>query len=116
MALVPQQWEFLQDLASLIQHAAKLDGVMLTGGDLWQDNHWHEANSIGGKTPHLKKGQHPKRLAVDLNLFVGGKYVSGYHPIWDELGTHWESLDKKNRWGGRFSNVKDYNHFERVAS
>ena len=53
---------------------------------------------------------HPKRLAVDLNLFINGKYqasTKAHEPI----GKFWESLDPKCRWGGRFKR-KDGNHYE----
>jgi hypothetical protein len=122
MALVPEQWKFLLDLSRLIEFASTLDGVMLSGGDLYQDNEWHrkwskvpgvsEANDTQYHTPHMKGGQHPRRLAIDLNLFVNGVYISGEHEVWGMLGAFWEILDDKNRHGGNFSNL-DYNHFER---
>jgi hypothetical protein len=119
--MVNEQWQFLQDVAALIDFASKLDGVKLTGGDLWQDNAWHRKNSIDFDVdtagynpvyPHLPTGNHPKRLAIDLNLFVQDVYITGAHPVWVALGLFWVDLDPKNRWGGDFSNG-DYNHFER---
>jgi len=116
------QWYFLRDVASLIGYAANFRGVMLTGGDLYQDNSWHKRYSehtlervtglVTYKTPHLKSGQHPRRKAIDLNLFVDGHYVTHDHEVWYELGDHWKRLDRPNRWGGDFTN-RDYNHFER---
>ena len=111
MSMVNEQWQFLQDVAALIDFATKLDGVKLTGGDLWQDNAWHRKHS-GGEFIHLPWGNHPKRLAIDLNLFMQNVYIRGAHPMWVELGRYWVDLDPKNRWGGNFSNG-DYNHFER---
>lgn len=121
MSMVNEQWRFLLDIAALIDFAELLDGVMLTGGDLWQDNKWHQKYSCGPKDaksahgviyPHLPGGNHPKRMAIDLNLFVFGMYIRGAHSIWTELGRFWTDLDPKNRWGGDFSSG-DYNHFER---
>lgn len=58
---------------------------------------------------HMRRSLHYSRLAIDLNLFVGGDYVkSGSHPVWHELGGVWEALDPLCRWGGRFG---DANHF-----
>lgn len=58
---------------------------------------------------HKRGGLHYQRLAQDLNLFVGGEFISdGGHPVWAAIGTHWESLHELCRWGGRFA---DSNHF-----
>lgn len=57
---------------------------------------------------HKRGGLHYKRLAQDLNLFVGGEYIAdGGHPVWAVIGTHWEGLNPDCRWGGRFN---DANH------
>lgn len=51
---------------------------------------------------------HTQRLAVDLNLFVNGKYMTDtkdYLP----LGEYWETLG--GTWGGRFKSRPDGNHF-----
>jgi hypothetical protein len=56
---------------------------------------------------------HCSRLAIDLNLFIGGVYqqdFSAYLP----LGEFWESIG--GAWGGRFMNSRgepkpDANHF-----
>lgn len=58
---------------------------------------------------HMAGSLHYIRLAQDLNLFVGGKYITGAHPVWDQLGKYWLSLDPLCAWGGNFSS-KDYNH------
>lgn len=55
---------------------------------------------------------HTKRLAIDLNLFKNGRYLTvteDYTPI----GVIWESYSTNGInccWGGRFRN-KDGNHF-----
>lgn len=57
---------------------------------------------------HMPRSLHYDRLAIDLNLFVAGEYITdGSHPAWTQLGEHWESLDDLCRWGGRFG---DANH------
>lgn len=57
---------------------------------------------------HMPGSLHYVRLALDINLFVNGEYITdGSHPAWLELGAFWESLDPLCRWGGRF---RDANH------
>jgi len=66
---------------------------------------WYEQAGKG-----IKESLHCKRLAVDLNLFSpDGDYLSDTesHRVFGEF---WESLDPKNKWGGRFS---DGNHYQR---
>ena len=50
---------------------------------------------------------HPDRLAVDLNLFKDGVWLTKTedHRV---LGEFWESLGADHRWGGRFG---DGNHY-----
>lgn len=53
------------------------------------------------------KSLHSQRLAIDLNLFVGGVYQPD-SKAYLALGTYWEYLG--GSWGGRFSKP-DGNHF-----
>ncbi len=97
MRLREKQSEFVLHVALLIQYAASL-GYELTFG-----------NTTGktGYPPSL----HPKRLAIDLNLFINGKYQrssKAYAP----LGKFWKSLHPENAHGGDFT-PKDGNHFSR---
>lgn len=55
----------------------------------------------------ILRSLHMIRLAIDLNLFIGGHYqpdTAAYRP----LGEYWESLG--GAWGGRFTNPYG-NHF-----
>lgn len=57
---------------------------------------------------HKETGLHYKRLAQDLNLFIGGEFIAdGGHPAWTALGVRWEGMHPLARWGGRF---RDSNH------
>lgn len=57
--------------------------------------------------PHRKDGGHYKRLAVDLNVFKDGKWLSkGSEPIWDSLGRFWKASHVHARW-----TPTDPNHF-----
>lgn len=58
---------------------------------------------------HMPASLHQARLAVDMNLFVDGAFITnGDDPAWAALGNYWEQLDPACCWGGRF---KDANHF-----
>ena len=54
---------------------------------------------------HCKNSLHYIRLAIDLNLFKNGKYLSRTSDH-RELGEYWESIG--GSWGGRFG---DGNHY-----
>lgn len=56
----------------------------------------------------VRNSLHTKRLAIDLNLFKDGKYLSSTesHRL---FGEWWERQHSNCRWGGRF---KDGNHYE----
>lgn len=94
-------------IAQLIAYAYS-KGYELTFGDAMRDPRLH--GEFGVKAGYgAAKSVHKVRLAVDLNLFVEGKYISsGEHPAYKELGSYWESLHPLARWGGRFN---DANHF-----
>ena len=54
-----------------------------------------------------KTSLHKDKLAIDLNLFKDGKYLTTTedHRF---LGLYWEALDQANSWGGHFD---DGNHY-----
>lgn len=91
--LLNQQIVFTKKVALLIQFADSI-GYDLTFGDCF------------AKTGHKKNSLHYKRLAVDLNLFINGKYMEKTKDHLP-LGLFWESIG--GTWGGRFY---DGNHFE----
>lgn len=110
MKLSDHQWEFLKDLAQLIQYAESL-GYKLTGAELYRTPEQAALNAKSGKG--ISDSLHTKRLAVDLNLFINGEYRTdtASHA---KLGQFWKSLNPINRWGGDFSRP-DGNHYERNA-
>ena len=112
MTLSDHQWEFLKDLAALIIWAEER-GYKLTGGDLYRSEDT-QARLVESGLSRTMNSQHRKKLAIDLNLFIGGTYqqkTSAY----EELGLTWESLSPLNVWGGRWESFPDGNHFERRA-
>lgn len=92
-------------LAKLINYAY-IHGYELTLGDAYRDPRVHGA--FGESKPNSyskKKSNHKRRLAIDLNLFRDGVYLTSseaHRP----LGEYWESLG--GAWGGRFN---DGNHY-----
>ncbi len=105
MKLRKKQALFMKLLPMLLQYADVLTartGILheFTAGDLYRAktcSHGH------------KDSNHRKRLAIDLNLFLDGKYQTSTKAH-QELGEFWESLHPLCCWGGRFSNP-DGNHY-----
>ncbi|WKZ33686.1 MAG: M15 family metallopeptidase [Thermodesulfobacteriota bacterium] len=116
MELSEKQRRFTARVAELIRFAYS-NGLELTLGEAYRTEEQQKLYLKSGKSRTMAS-PHRERLAVDLNLFIGGKYVSdgeAYRP----LGEKWESLG--GRWGGRFGVRKeeygtkvgwDANHFE----
>ena len=91
-----QQVEFMRRVPLLISKAFEL-GFEVTGGDLYRDPRCNYGS---------KSSRHRVRLAIDLNLFKNGKYLTETADH-KELGEWWESIG--GIWGGRFN---DGNHYE----
>lgn len=110
MALVTEQWNFLQDVAKLIAKAEIL-GIVLTGGELYRTKEQQAIYLKEGKSK-TANSQHMNRLAIDLNFFINGQLCYDKKKI-QPLGDYWESLSPANRWGGNFKSILDVPHFER---
>lgn len=102
MTLGQAQRKFTRMVADLIVWAYN-NGYELTFGEAWRTPEQAALNAskgigIGGSL-------HIDRLAVDLNLFRDGKFLTStddHRP----LGEYWESIG--GTWGGRFN---DGNHY-----
>jgi len=93
-------------VAHLIQHAYLL-GYEVTLGDAYRDPRSHGA--MGESGPYgARKSKHKQRLAIDLNLFRNGRYLTST-AAHEPLGEFWETLG--GTWGGRFSSP-DGNHYQ----
>jgi hypothetical protein len=101
MTLREKQSKFLLMVADLVRKSYEL-GYELTGGDLWSSPDYRTKE---GKPPHKVGSCHFDRLAIDLNLFKDGKYLTATKDH-EPLGVYWESLG--GMWGGRFG---DGNHY-----
>lgn len=94
MKLSEKQRAFTKALTKLLTWAHG-EGYEFTFGDAM------------AKTGHVAKSYHYQRLAIDLNLFIGGKYqtsTAAHLPI----GEKWVKLG--GTWGGNFRK-KDGNHY-----
>ena len=117
LTLREKQSVFLRNVARLITWAFG-QGYELTGGELLRTDEQQALYRRAGKS-RVVRSLHQDKLAVDLLLFVKGKYISDsarYAP----LGRYWCSLDPANRWGGDWDRdgetadelFPDGNHFE----
>lgn len=104
MTLSEKQHLFTQLIAQLLLWAGDR-GYRVTFGEAYRTPEQAARNAKKGSG--ITQSLHTLRLAVDLNLFIGGVYqtdTEAYLP----LGEHWELLG--GSWGGRFSHP-DGNHF-----
>ncbi|MCP4091556.1 MAG: M15 family metallopeptidase [Gammaproteobacteria bacterium] len=108
MRLSETQQEFTRDIARLIIWADSL-GLALTVGEFYRTPAQARLNSRAGIG--ISNSNHTRRLAADLNLFVGGVYqttTDAHKP----LGDYWKGLNPNNVWGGDFKR-RDGNHYSR---
>jgi len=105
MGLGDKQKLFAKILPALLNKAHEL-GYEVTLGDAYRDPRIH--GTVGEKLGYGHRNScHKVRLAIDLNLFRDGKFLTetADHKI---LGEWWETLHPLCRWGGRFA---DGNHY-----
>ena len=106
MTLREKQSKFSMMVAKLIIHAYKM-GYEVTLGDAYRDPRTNGKQGV-------KKGYgrsvsaHKNRLAIDLNLFYEGRYLTRTKDH-RALGEFWETLG--GTWGGRFKSGSDGNHY-----
>jgi hypothetical protein len=98
-----KQSRFVRLVGKLITEAS-MRGYELSFGDAYRDPRAH--GEMGEKGVYgYHSSCHKLRLAIDLNLFKDGQFLSSTEDH-RELGEYWESLG--GSWGGRF---KDGNHY-----
>lgn len=99
-----KQSRFVRLVGLLINYAYE-QGYELTFGEAWRTPEQAARNAAAGRG--IVNSLHIERLAIDFNLFRGGKWLQAtedHRP----LGEYWESLAPDCRWGGRFN---DGNHY-----
>jgi hypothetical protein len=101
------QEEFAQQVANLIKKAGEL-GYGVTFGEAWRTPEQAALNAKSGAG--IFNSLHMDRLAIDLNLFKDGVYITddrGHR----ELGAWWKTLGPRYCWGGDFRPRQDPNHY-----
>jgi len=107
MTLGELQRRFLPLVAKLIDYAYA-QGYELTAGELYRSPEQAALNAQ--HHTGIANSLHTLRLAVDLQLFKDGIYLTdsaAYKP----LGEFWKTLDPSAAWGGDFKTRVDGNHF-----
>lgn len=108
--LEKEQQLFAQQAAQWIAYVYS-KGYSITFGETYRTPEQAALNAE--KHIGIKDSLHCKRLAMDFNLFdPKGNLVSDFKE-YEQFGSFWESLDKVNRWGGRFHPLVDMDHIER---
>jgi|SRR5882672_7887615 len=107
MNLIEKQKIFAKLLIELLGFALN-HGYEITLGEAWRS---YETDQLYKKMElGIPNSLHTLRLAIDLNLFKDGKYLTRTEE-YSEIGEFWENLSTNNYqccWGGRF---EDGNHF-----
>lgn len=104
MTLREKQSLFASLVALLIQRAMA-QGFEVTLGEAYRSP--EEAARLAQLGKGIAASLHTQKLAIDLNLFKDGRYLSSgesHRP----LGEWWERQHPLCRWGGRFN---DGNHY-----
>lgn len=100
------QEEFAISAARLILKAKEL-GYGVTFGEAWRSPEQAALNAAKGTG--ISNSLHTERLAIDLNIFKNGVYLTdgtGHR----ELGVWWKTLGPMYRHGGDFKKP-DHNHY-----
>lgn len=102
MTLRQKQSKFAKLVALLIQETGAR-GFEITLGEAWRSP--EEAARLAGVGKGIKNSLHTKRLALDINLFLNGRYLTSTEAH-QELGEWWER--QGGSWGGRFGDGGHY--------
>ena len=103
MSRLDEQLAFARALPRLLDYIHN-SGMDYTVGDAFRDPRVH--GEFGVKQSYsASRSYHKLRLAIDLNLFKDGVYLTATSD-YEHVGLFWESLG--GSWGGRF---EDGNHF-----
>lgn len=97
MTLSGKQREFARMVGEFITWAYT-QGYQLTLGEAYRTPEQQKIYMDTGKSKTILS-KHLDRLAIDLNLWLNGKYVTD-EEAYKPLGEYWESIG--GRWGGRF--------------
>ena len=107
MTLREKQSFFVTLVAALIQEAYR-QGFELTFGETYRSP--EEAARLAKLGKGIAKSLHTQRLAIDLNLFKDGVYMTSA-AAHKPLGEWWKKQHPLCRWGGDFAGLVDANHY-----
>jgi hypothetical protein len=100
MGLVTKQNAFARKAALLILFAQELGLEVSIGSVLRSED--EQARKVAAGVSKTMSSKHLKKLAIDLNLFRNGSWITDkYDPAFRLLGEHWIRIGGNN-WGGRF--------------
>lgn len=107
MTLGEKQRLFTRLLPRLIDYAYA-QGYELSLGEAYRTPEQAALNAKSGRG--IGNSLHMDRLAIDLNLFKDGVYLSDSkaHAF---LGAYWKALNPLCCWGGDFKTNADGNHY-----
>lgn len=108
MTLVQTQQQFTVHVSMLIAYIAGV-GYGVTFGEAWRTDEQQAIYRQSGKSK-AARSRHQDRLAVDLNLFADGVYLTD-RDSYKTAAEFWISLHPDNVAG--YSWGWDANHFER---
>lgn len=106
MTLGEKQRMFARNVGKLIQWTYE-NGYELTFGEAHRTPEQAAINAKKGIG--IARSAHIERLAIDLNLFKDGQFLSNSEDH-APLGAYWKSLHPLNCWGGDFTKP-DGNHY-----
>lgn len=109
LTLGQKQQLFARLVAMLLTEAGRL-GFSVTFGETYRDPEWALEMQRRGKSQVGRRSLHCLRLAVDLNAFRDGRYLTRTED-YATLGAYWKGLHPLARWGGDFKTLPDGNHF-----
>lgn len=108
MTLGQAQREFAKTVGEFLVWIHTVPTYGVTFGDAYRTPAQAAANAATGKG--ISNSLHTKRLAIDLNLFIGDQYQNDSR-AYKLLGTKWKTMHPLCRWGGDFVTNPDGNHF-----
>lgn len=104
MTLRQKQSLFARHAALLVLKAYDM-GFEITLGEALRPSWVAKENARRGRG--IANSLHTQKLAIDLNLFKNGRYLSSTEAH-RKLGEWWEKQHELAAWGGRF---RDGNHY-----
>lgn len=107
MTLSQKQRKCSKLVGRLIDWAYK-NGYEIVLGEAYRTKEQQELYVAAGKSKTMNS-KHLKCLAIDINLFKDGKYLTET-PDYKPLGDYWKSLDPECVWGGDWG--WDGGHFQ----